>query len=989
MKKKYTILMLAVFVLCACSEDIVERLFHDDTEIEISTSFEEMKVPFTRAIDYDAINKAGFTVSSKQKLREVIVNLNDGDHDYNGNIVYTIQGEEGQVSDIIASDKKQYFYENKTAVDVWGRYPNTDNVTTEDNRTYFTVKPDQSDADDYQASDLMLTQKVECTRSKQGDGTYKVKEARLNFEHQMAKIVITAFTVPSKYANPTITDMKVKDIKLMSIKPKVEITPSFDTDNNPLIGEADGAPTDILLFQSEEGVKSASGAALFPPQTFTHTSGDKLDFVIVTVSYKEDNQEKEEKCEYYFKDGGKTFKGGTTYVMNLEISDKDVRLKDEYNVEGVPLTQWQNDELRADISAAAEFVLLTTGENGMNVVVTDKTRIYTGNEIQLTATGDDPEIKVVSNDESVGTLMYGRDYRLLYVNNIDAGTATVIVEGSGIYIGTLDAIYTISQKSIADESITVDFSKTTQTYNTREHKPTPTVTDSEPTDTRRQTLLAYDYEITYDNTTNTNAGTGKVTLTGKGNYTGSREATFTIGKAEGSVKYNEKNLSLVMPEGHPFEYITSFEVNGDGEPTSIESKNTNAIDDISILSFDKTKKTGEIKFRVKAAVTDAKIVMTLSGKNYDYSDQNKNTTNVITIEQGPKLPIEYVGQYDIHTYTEDGSAFSFATTHSSRQVCHLAWVIHETNSYGHAEQGATNQAIRKLTLSGLKDSKGNHYHMPSTWEWRSIFPGSSYIFFGRSYQNVMDTGVGFGVDVINKTTDSDDAGYEYGMPHSKTTSWQSDFYSPEQYQMKYGSFYPNASATYTNCTDKTASLETKKTNSPNMTCYALRFKGTTYCSAWRYDWYWADTDYEPFTGNEAGWKSMVVRVLYLGPTFEYKDPANWKSELENLNWEYSETDTKDKAIIRRFPCCGALNYHNWTAEDTNDPSNASNGINTYGDTRPYDRIEMNWYYSCTAWQQGETLSHYSVRLTYPFMQGDQSHINSSLPIRLFMDRTPK
>lgn len=991
---RHALLAGASILLCACGEDIVGGLFQDDTPIELSTSFEQMNVPFTRAIDYDAINKDGFTVNRDGHLDQVLVNLTDGTHNYGGDQTYTIQGTAGQVSKKIGQDKTLYFYQGYTSVDVWARYPHgTDNITTSGGHTYLTVAYDQSDADNYQKSDLMISRKVACTREQQKDGTYSVNEAQLSFSHQMAKIVITA-TVVTPPQTSKISNIKIKDIKLKQVKPTLDITPSFDSEGAPVVGSVSGTPTDILLYQDETGVTSCAGAALFPPQTFTHSeSTGKLDFVIVDITYEEDGDTKTEECEYYFKDGGKTFQGGNTYVMNLYIGEKDVRLQDEYNVTGVALTQWQNDELRTDISAAAEFVLLTTGEKGMTVTVSQKERVYTGNEITLTATGDNPELVVQSNDASVGTLMYGRDYRLLYVDNIDAGTASVIVEGAGIYIGTLDAKFPISQKDIASQTISVDFT-TTETYNTREHKPTPTVTDSEPTDTRRQRLLAYDYEIAYASTVN--AGKGTATLTGKGNYKGTRTETFTIGQAEGKVTYSEPNLSLVMPEGHTFYYITSYTVVGDGQPQSIVSKNTDAIDNISLVegSFNSSTKTGKIKFRVKKAVSGAKIVMTLKGTNYDYSKQDPNTTNTITITQGPKLPIEYVAQYDIGSFTSNGenSTCSFASDYESQ---HVAWLTWYTSNGGGAPIRALNK--NEMTVSGVK------YHIPSTWEWRSIFPANSNIYWGISYQKVMDTGVGFGVTVTNRgsrTTNSNDDGYSYGMSKEETATWQSDFYNDASnaynYTVNGNTYYSGLSTgTYVNCTNVSNSFATNKTNSPDMTCYALRFKGTTYCSAWRYDWVWSDSETanatynKKLTKNSYNRKSMVVRVIYLGPTFEYTNESNWQEELKNLSWtnadgvkigwdDYNVNNGSDdsKVIIRRFPCVGARYYNDIACEAA-------------GTARNTDRYEMNWFWSCSPFlgtANDANPQYQSVRLTYPFAQGDQNHSNCSFPVRMFKDK---
>jgi uncharacterized repeat protein (TIGR02543 family) len=85
---------------------------------------------------------------------------------------------------------------------------------------------------------------------------------------------------------------------------------------------------------------------------------------------------------------------------------------------------------------------------------------------------------------------------------------------------------TVNAKAVS--SLTYDpTSFSAQTYNGNPHTPAVTVKDG-------STTLAptTDYTIAYAN--NTNAGTATVTITGAGNYTGSRNMTFAINKAAGA-----------------------------------------------------------------------------------------------------------------------------------------------------------------------------------------------------------------------------------------------------------------------------------------------------------------------------------------------------------------------------------------------------------------------------------------------------------------------
>lgn len=83
----------------------------------------------------------------------------------------------------------------------------------------------------------------------------------------------------------------------------------------------------------------------------------------------------------------------------------------------------------------------------------------------------------------------------------------------------------------------VTLSTESATYNGTEQKPTITVYQGDKTldeDT--------DYTVSYDRSDFTNAGTYTITITGKGNYTGTVEKTYTIAQAEMTIKANDQNI---------------------------------------------------------------------------------------------------------------------------------------------------------------------------------------------------------------------------------------------------------------------------------------------------------------------------------------------------------------------------------------------------------------------------------------------------------------
>ena len=115
-------------------------------------------------------------------------------------------------------------------------------------------------------------------------------------------------------------------------------------------------------------------------------------------------------------------------------------------------------------------------------------------------------------------LTEGTDYTIGYENNIDPGTATITITGTGAYKDSKKTTFKITGK-IADTTIQV----ASQTYDgSSSYKPVPTV------DFHGTTLkLGTDYTISgYSNYTK--VGTASVTIEGTGYYTGSKTAKFSI-----------------------------------------------------------------------------------------------------------------------------------------------------------------------------------------------------------------------------------------------------------------------------------------------------------------------------------------------------------------------------------------------------------------------------------------------------------------------------
>lgn len=174
-------------------------------------------------------------------------------------------------------------------------------------------------------------------------------------------------------------------------------------------------------------------------------------------------------------------------------------------------------------ASIAESDNLTAAEATMELTISPKTvsspmitleyttHEYTGSELRPTVTVKDGNTVIPANE-----------YTVTYGNNENAGTATVTisnVEGNYTVSGT--ANFTITAKPLTGAAVNASG---TFTYSGNAHTPEPTVTLGGKPLTKDT-----DYTVTYAD--NENAGTATITVTGKGNYSGTATGSFTITKA--------------------------------------------------------------------------------------------------------------------------------------------------------------------------------------------------------------------------------------------------------------------------------------------------------------------------------------------------------------------------------------------------------------------------------------------------------------------------
>ncbi len=135
-----------------------------------------------------------------------------------------------------------------------------------------------------------------------------------------------------------------------------------------------------------------------------------------------------------------------------------------------------------------------------------------------------PDVSVSFHDTP---LKADKDYTLTYENNIEAGTATAVITGAGIFRGTIRKDFTITEaytpepalKAISACTITVD--PDSFVYDGTAKTPNVTVKYG-------NTILAKDTDFTVSYQNNINVGAATAVIAGKGSYTGTVSKNFTI-----------------------------------------------------------------------------------------------------------------------------------------------------------------------------------------------------------------------------------------------------------------------------------------------------------------------------------------------------------------------------------------------------------------------------------------------------------------------------
>ena len=434
-----------------------------------------------------------------------------------------------------------------------------------------------------------------------------------------------------------------------------------------------------------------------------------------------------------------------TQTVTVTVGGKELTKDTDYTVTG--LTGTEPGSYPVTVTGTGNYTgTVTKSFEIAKADISSATISDIDSPVGYTGTAYEPEVTVTFNGTE---LALDTDYTVAYTNNVNAGEATVTITGTGTHFkGSVEKHFTITA---ADLSGCTFAPIADVTYNTKAHTPEVTVAIS------GRTLEAdKDYTVSY--ASKVNAGTATVTVTGKGNFTGSANTTFTIAKAdlnlsvytisslctETEVKTStlpsnffladetETGFSIALtaaggdaiftqePAVVDGENMITYQLNGGtGEATfnvtvtPVSSNYKAGTYDLKIQAYDKTNVSNRIVFESGSAVytgsgikyEKATIAGHSSGMRYTYAP---DVATGATLDAAA-LPLT-VGTYTVTATYSDASSYGYKTaTFTITKATPAA-----TPAYTKIETSGKTLADTKLTVGTIRPAGTIAWDLPLT-----------------------------------------------------------------------------------------------------------------------------------------------------------------------------------------------------------------------------------------------------------------------------------
>ncbi len=351
----------------------------------------------------------------------------------------------------------------------------------------------------------------------------------------------------------------------------------------------------------------------------------------------------------YFNDSTDTLTLGTDYL--LEYTSNTDAGQAVIKVTGLNEYAGYNAEITFTIEALS---LASTGVFTFALTSDYTEKTYSG--YAQTLSDDEYTITWTNGEDKLTTLVRGNsnDFTVEYVNNVNAGTATIIATGVNNYQGQISLSYTINRLDIssANEDVTIEFASSYQyTGEAIEAEPLVTYTVNGKTFT-----MGTDFTVTYAN--NTDVGEATALIAGTGNLQGTRVMSFNI------VAKNADSLTF---------YVAGSEVSC--TKTLIENYYQSSYS----TTYNKSRKT------VSVTVWDGSKLLT-SGTDYEVSFRNN-----INASEEAEIVINGLGNYeavqDLVIYftiePKNISSSDITVVNNTTDTTNLTGTVADGNSYAY------------------------------------------------------------------------------------------------------------------------------------------------------------------------------------------------------------------------------------------------------------------------------------------------------------------
>lgn len=462
-------------------------------------------------------------------------------------------------------------------------------------------------------------------------------------------------------------------------------------------------PTDVLRAETDGLYDDATRSIAYDQQTHKY---DVVENTYLTVALAE----------------------GTDYTRTWDTTDFT-----NPGVKGIHLEGTNNFKGQVDLSYSivekgiAEFTVTLFTDDTQATAVNAATYTYNMAEHK-------PYVKVVNHENQ--TLNLNEHYKVQYKNNVNAGTATVIISGEGHYSGSIVTTeFTINPKNISLDTETINPSAdaavidytdpAAKTYNGQAQTDKPAISYTVGGN-NENLILGYDFTVdAWQKNTNASANDGDATatVTGIGNYTGERTLTMVINQKqlnEKMIKFTDNadyfvyNRAQQNPEVTVADYdaalrstvaaantaITqAFTADNDVNitvPASVDAQNSEAkIYTVTVTALDNGNYTGTVTRDYKI---DAKDVNELTWKIWP-EDIEAGGGKEAAFNEATKS-IKY--DQNQHKYSTNNTATGYATEWPAGTQ--MTVTTEYTLTYPSADY--TNPGVKEIVITGKGNFKG-------------------------------------------------------------------------------------------------------------------------------------------------------------------------------------------------------------------------------------------------------------------------------------------